>query len=116
MGAWEIKRQAALAGWAERVRECRSSGVSVTVWCEEQGIERRTYYRWEREVLRQAGESRAMAAQPEFAQLAPARQRQRDENSGAKVCVRVGSVIVDVYPGADLEMVGALCKVLGYVE
>jgi len=31
MGAWEMKRQAALVGWAKRVRECRSSGMSVTM-------------------------------------------------------------------------------------
>lgn len=71
MGAWELKHQAVLAGWAERVRECRSSGISVSEWCEEQGIERRAYYRWEREVLKAAGESKGVAAQTEFVQLAP---------------------------------------------
>jgi len=80
MGAWEMKHQAALGGWAERVRECRSSGVSVKEWCKEQGIDRRTYYRWEREVLKAAGESRDLARQTEFVQLASSTQRQQEES------------------------------------
>ena len=116
MGAWEMKHQAALAGWAERVRECRSSGVSVSMWCEEQGIDRRTYYRWEREVLRAAEESKALAAQTEFAELVPRRREPQEEKAGAKIRVRVGCAEVDIYPGADIELVGALCRVLGNAE
>lgn len=116
MEACEIKHQAALVGWAERVRECRSSGVPVTVWCEEQGIDRRTYYRWEREVLKAARETRGQTARTEFVQLVPTAQRQQEENTGAKICVRVGRAIVEVYPGADIEQVGALCRVLGNAE
>ena len=116
MRAWEMKHQAALAGWAERVRECRSSGEPVTTWCEEQGIDRRTYYRWEQEVLKAAEKSRALAAQTEFVELAPRTQKQQEENARAKIRVRVGQTEVDVYPGADLDLVGALCRVLGNVE
>ena len=116
MGAWEVKHQTALAGWAERVRECRSSGVSVSMWCEEQGIDRRTYYRWEREVLKAAGESKVLAVQTEFVELAPRMQEPQEEKAGAKIRVRVGNAEVDVYPGADVELVGALCRVLGNAE
>ena len=35
---------------AEMVRECRSSGMSVTAWCREKGICRGTYFRWQRQV------------------------------------------------------------------
>ena len=30
--------------WMEKIRECRSSGKTVTAWCEENGITRKTYY------------------------------------------------------------------------
>ena len=116
MCAWEIKRQAALVEWAERVRACRSSGLSVTAWCEEEGIERKTYYRWEREVLKLAGENRTQGQEVEFAQLSPAAQVQTEESAEAKICVRVGRATVEVYPGADLETVGALCRVLSDAE
>lgn len=116
MRAWEIKRQAALVEWAERVRACRSSGLSVTAWCEEEGIERKTYYRWEREVLKLAGENRMQGREVEFAQLAPGAQVRGEEKAEAKIRVRVGRATVEVYPGADMETVGALCRVLSDAE
>ena len=116
MRAWEIKRQAALVEWAERVRACRSSGLSVTAWCEEEGIERKTYYRWEREVLKLAGENRVQGQEVEFAQLAPAVQVRREEQADAKIRVQMGKATVEVYPGADMETVVALCRVLSGAE
>jgi Transposase. len=35
---------------AEIVRECRSSGMSVTAWCREKDICKGTYFRWQRQV------------------------------------------------------------------
>ena len=41
MGAWELKHEALMLEWREKVMACRSSGISVKKWCEEQGIDRR---------------------------------------------------------------------------
>ena len=54
MNANEAKHEARVAEWTERVRECRSSGLSVKAWCAEAGIKTARYYRWEREVLSKA--------------------------------------------------------------
>ena len=51
MNANETKHEARVSEWAERVRECRSSALSVKAWCAGQGIKTATYYRWEHEVL-----------------------------------------------------------------
>ena len=34
--------------WAERIAECRSSGMSVRAWCREKEISEKTYYYWQR--------------------------------------------------------------------
>ena len=44
MGARELKHEAQLREWREKVMECRSSGISVKKWCEERGIDRKTYW------------------------------------------------------------------------
>ena len=46
-----VKHQAKLQEWKGRVAECRSSGMSVKHWCEENDCSPRTYYRWEQEIL-----------------------------------------------------------------
>ena len=46
-----LKHQARLQNWAEAIRDCRSSGLSVKQWCRQREITTTTYYRWESEVL-----------------------------------------------------------------
>ena len=40
----EVKKQVQLREWAEMVRACRSSGISVRRWCMENGVNQKTYY------------------------------------------------------------------------
>ena len=54
----ELKHKAKLQEWALTVQECRSSGKPVKQWCIENKIKATTYYRWEREILGDAGKNR----------------------------------------------------------
>ena len=47
----EVKHQAKLAEWKERILECRSQGVPVAAWCAQNGCHKTTYYNWEREIF-----------------------------------------------------------------
>ena len=118
MDATAAKHQAKLAQWRTRVAECRSSGLSVREWCAEQRIGYKTYYRWEREILQIAGKelvsaSRKELAVPVFAEL-PTPPKQR--GSDVIATLRIGSASLDVYSGADAEIVTALCRALGHAE
>ena len=39
--------------WAERIAECRSSGMSVRAWCRGNEISEKTYYYWQRRLYQQ---------------------------------------------------------------
>lgn len=43
-----VKHMARLSEWKERIVDCRNSGHTVQAWCEQNGINPKTYYRWER--------------------------------------------------------------------
>ena len=49
-----IKHAAKLSEWSERIRACRTSGKPVKTWCEENGINIKSYYRWERLYMAEA--------------------------------------------------------------
>ena len=49
-----IKHAAKLSEWSERIRACRSSGKPVKTWCEENGINIKSFYRWERLYIAEA--------------------------------------------------------------
>ena len=38
MTSAELKHQAELQEWAAQIQECRSSGLSVSEWCRQQGV------------------------------------------------------------------------------
>lgn len=50
MDTQEIKRHYRLNQWTEIVRQCRSSGQTVAIWCAENNINPKTYYYWLRRV------------------------------------------------------------------
>ena len=39
-----VKSQLKLQAWAEMVRECRQSDLTVEAWCESKGLNSKTYY------------------------------------------------------------------------
>ena len=46
----QAKHEAMLEEWRERIRECRNSGLRICEWCKKNGVNRKTYYRWQREI------------------------------------------------------------------
>ena len=65
-GVRAVKHMARLSKWKERIIACRNSGQPVQGWCEQNGINPKTYYRWERllmaEAVRIADEHRSSEA------------------------------------------------------
>ena len=59
MNAWDVKREAAIPMWQARIKACRSSELNVKEWCAANGIDRRTYYKWESLCLARASQNAA---------------------------------------------------------
>ena len=57
MNAWDVKREAAIPMWQARIKACRSSELNVKEWCAANGIDRRTYYKWESLCLARASQN-----------------------------------------------------------
>ena len=53
-GVRAVKHMARLSEWKERIIVCRNSGQPVQRWCEQSGINPKTYYRWERLLMAEA--------------------------------------------------------------
>lgn len=68
-----VKHQAKLLEWKEHIAACRSSGLSVKQWCQENGCSPKTYYHWEREGLGKVREIERTASQPVLTELAVAK-------------------------------------------
>ena len=60
-----MKHAASLAEWKDQIIDCRASGLTVQVWCEKNGLNRSTYYRWEREIFGRMDQDANQASEAE---------------------------------------------------
>ncbi|MDD4509590.1 MAG: hypothetical protein PHY23_01535 [Oscillospiraceae bacterium] len=52
MGMQEISKEVRLQKWAQQVKTCRESGLSVAEWCRANGMKPSTYYNRQQKVAR----------------------------------------------------------------
>lgn len=48
--------QQRLTYWTDAVSRCRSSGLSVRTWCNQEGTREKTYYYWQRKIYQAASQ------------------------------------------------------------
>ncbi len=112
MNARELKHEALLGEWRERIMACRGSGLAVSRWCREEGIAPKTYYRWEREVLALAGEQMAVrSGRPAFVEVRAGEMRGLGRQAVARLHTASGEL--EVYSGADQ---GTLRAIIGALK
>ena len=93
--------------WAERIAECRGSGMSVRAWCRENKISEKTYYYWQRRLYQQmvsTAEAVSFAEIPHEVQTGP--------SSGAAAKISLAGATIEIYPGADAQMIQAIVQTL----
>lgn len=102
-GLQVYNEQAKLAEWAQIVSRCRGSGLSVRQWCQENGINISSYYKWQRKVYA------AAQAQQEsrFVEVTPV---QPVAVGGVAVTVRIAGAELDIHSGADAATVEAVLR------
>jgi transposase-like protein len=102
----QLNGQNKLALWAERVSECRNSGLSVTAWCKEHGVCTQTYYKWQKRLFIMAKEQHEV----QFAEIAPIAEA--PSNQQASVTVHIAGATVDIHAGADTTTVETVLRIL----
>ena len=104
-GLQVYNEQNKLAQWAQAVAQCRDSGMSVRQWCQENGINLSSYYKWQRKVYD------AAKAQHEsrFVEVTPV---QPVAVSSVAVTVRIAGAEAEIHNGADPATVEAVLRIL----
>ena len=93
--------------WAERIAECRSSGKSVRAWCRDKEISEKTYYYWQRRLYQQMVST---AEGVDFVEIP--REVQTGQSPGAAVKVCLSGATIEVYSGADTQMIQVILETL----
>lgn len=68
-----MSKQERLENWTARIMACRSNGMTVRAWCQENGLSEKTYCYWQRRLFQAlAGQQQQTIQQPAFAEITPA--------------------------------------------
>ena len=115
-----VKHQAKLLEWKDRVADCRSSGMSVKEWCEENGCSPKTYYRWEQEILGKVRQIAKTQSERVVAVLALPKPVQ-DCSLKRDVCVataviRIGQMELELSNTVSAELLSQLKGLMRFVE
>ena len=116
MNIQELKHAAKLQEWSKRVAECRSSGIGVKAWCAANDVALKTYYNWERQIVKAATRQYALPAPIQSGQLIRVNPDtmpgSETDGSGSGITIRHGESIITLSAWSHAEMVADLVKAL----
>lgn len=92
-----------LAIWAERVNSCRSSGLTVRQWCEENGIAQCTYYRWQKKVFQAVRQQKTHFEEVDISTVG-------SQNIAA--IIKIGNIQAEIYSDADAKTIQTVIAAL----
>ncbi len=104
-----MAKQERLENWTARIMACRSSGMTIRSWCQENGLSEKSYYYWQRRLFDTLSQEQK-AAQPAFAEITPSTRNRL--GSGVAVTVRISGAEADIHAGADAATVETVLRVL----
>ena len=115
-GVQGLKHAAKVQEWSVRIAECRSSGIGVKAWCREHGIALKTYYNWERQIVKEATQQYALAAPAPagmLVQVNPDAMASDDVNAiETVVTIRHGESVITLPAGSSAGAIADLVKAL----
>ena len=102
----DIKSEANLAKWIPIVTECCNSGQSKKAWCEERGIDVKSYFYYQKKVYNLIKKPSA-----EFAELVPVEEAKPVEMTNASVArIVIDGIIVELCNGIDSNTVSTIIR------
>ena len=105
-GLQVYNEQQKLAERTEKVRQCRSSGLSVRQWCQENKINVSNYYKWQRRIY-------ALAKAEQESRFAEVNPLITDHGTASvAITVHVAGVAADIHNRADPSTVEAVFRIL----
>ena len=93
-----VKQEVQENQWQNIIKECRDSGMSTSKWCEENGINVKTYYYHLRKIREKACEQIAVPVG-----VLP---------SAGSVTIRINGIEAEIPEGTSLETITAVIKAM----
>ena len=111
-----LKHRARLQEWSVRISECRASRKSVVSWCDENGINPKTYYYWEKALIRESTQAETEPSEGKssvsLVQIQPNWLQYEPEQQGKVISIRCGNSVIELPIGMQAETIAELVGAL----
>jgi putative transposase len=98
-----VKTEYRMKQWIERIKECRSSGMTSKKWCETNGINIKTYSNWLHKLREKVNDETEIQA------IVPLQIRPRE--TAAAITVSIGSISIKIADGTSPETITTVLDV-----
>lgn len=116
MSIKDSTREYRLSQWLPIIKECRNSGMSVKDWCEQNNVNEKRFYYWQRKIREAATEALpSVTKQPAFVQVpAPIKSPNPLEMPTfiPSMVLKVGNVSLELSDTVQSELLASVLKVL----
>lgn len=121
MSTREVTSQYRCNQWTKIIRECRSSGQTVTVWCAENNINPSSYYYWLRRLRKAACEALPSINEgnpivPVNIPLNAVKTESLGQKSLSDIIVRIGTVTLEISNNASSTLIENTLRALQHVR
>jgi len=118
----EVANQYRLSKWTEIVRECRSSGQTISAWCADHDINPKTYYYWLKRVRVAACEA-LPSLHPQNNPIVPvnlpvstAGTDSGGKETSSEIVIRFGAVTIEIRNHASVALIENTLRALQHVR
>ena len=101
-----VKRSSNLTKWAEMVRSCKNSGMTVRAWCLEHGVNEKTYYYRQKQLCNALPESAGKSVQ--FAEVSRPTGNAVDEGV---IQIRIGAAEIRADGHTNLDLLREVVRI-----
>lgn len=122
MNTRKVAEQYRLNKWTEIIRECRSSGQTISTWCAGHGINPSSYYYWLKKVREAASEalpsvgSQANPIVPVNISLPTAETTFADKEISSDIVIHFGPVTLEIRNHASASLIENTLRAIQHVR
>lgn len=121
MNTKEVKHQYYLSKWAPVIQKCRSSGITVKAWCQENNVDEGQFFYWQRRVREELCTSVQTTEKEQTTVFAPLpiqaynKETPRSDQFRPDLVISVGDYRLELGNQTSTELLEAVLKVIHHV-
>ena len=120
MNGREATSQKKLSQWMPIIKECLASGMSARSWCQQNDVNEKQFYYWQRKIKIISGELLPVRTpNPKFIQVPVNTSKPEAEQSSSRfipsMVIHIGKAVVELADHAQPELLTSVLKVLSDV-